>query len=95
MKSCRDTLTIKGDQMSHDVLRNITEEVLHKVIKATKVHRICALGTPGVGKTTTTCIFIWLLLEQKKTVVYQICGINEMVLFTCLLRHRMHQVELM
>ena len=58
------------------VIRSITENFWLNVIEATKTHRVCALGTPGIGKTTTTCILIRLLLAQKKTVVYLIRGIN-------------------
>jgi hypothetical protein len=53
------------------VLRTITEDYWQKVIEATKKYRVCALGTPGTGKSTTTCILIRLLLNQNKTIVYR------------------------
>ena len=77
MKCLHDALTIEGDRASHVVLRNITEDFWRKVIEATKLHRICAMGSPGVGKTTTTGILIRLLLEQKKTIVYRVRRLNK------------------
>ena len=35
-------------------------------------YRVAAIGSPGIGKTTTTPILIRMLLEQGKTVVYLI-----------------------
>jgi hypothetical protein len=32
--------------------------------------RVCALGTPGIGKTTSTAILIRMLLKKDRTVVY-------------------------
>jgi hypothetical protein len=34
--------------------------------------RVCAVGTPGIGKTTCTPLLIKMLLEQKKAVVYRV-----------------------
>jgi hypothetical protein len=34
--------------------------------------RVCAVGTPGVGKTTCTPYLIMMLLKDKKTVVYHV-----------------------
>jgi hypothetical protein len=34
--------------------------------------RVCAVGTPGIGKTACTPYLIKMLLEQKKTVVYRV-----------------------
>jgi hypothetical protein len=56
--------------MHHVVLRTITEEYWRKVIKTTENYRVCALGTPGTGKSFTVCILIRLLLQGKKAVVY-------------------------
>ena len=72
MKCLFDVLSIEENLASNVVLRNITEDFWRKVIETTAVHRVCALGSPGVGKTTTTCILIRLLLEDKKTVVYRV-----------------------
>ena len=51
---------------------NITEEFWQEVIAATSDYRVCAVGTPGIGKTTSTCILIRLLLKQQQTVVYHV-----------------------
>jgi pantothenate kinase len=64
------------------VLRNMTEDYWRKVIEQCKAFRICAVGTPGIGKTTTTCILIRLLLKQNDTVVYQYKQLIRMVGFT-------------
>ena len=48
-----------------------------KSLSLQKQNRVCALGTPGIGKTTTTCILIRVLLAQKKIVVYLICRIKK------------------
>ena len=65
-------LSLETGMTGNVVLRNITESFWLKVIETTEKKRVCALGTPGVGKTTTTCILIRLLLEQNKTVVYRV-----------------------
>ena len=69
-----NVMNIESGKSSNVIIRSITEKFWLQVIEATKRHRVCALGTPGIGKTTTTCILIRLLLKQNKTVVYQICG---------------------
>ena len=77
MKCLFDVASIEGIGASQVVLRNITEDFWWKVIEATETHRVCALGTPGVGKTTSTCILMRLLLELKKTVVYRVRRIDK------------------
>jgi hypothetical protein len=54
------------------VLRSITEDFWEEVITSTSTQRVCAVGTPGIGKTTITCILIRLLLQQNRTVIYHI-----------------------
>ena len=68
---------IESGKSSNVIIRSITENFWLQVIEATKTHRVCALGTPGIGKTTTTCILIRLLLKQNKTVVYRVRGHGE------------------
>jgi hypothetical protein len=34
--------------------------------------RVCAVGTPGIGKTACTPLLIRMLLKKKKTVVYRV-----------------------
>jgi hypothetical protein len=62
------------------VLRSITEDFWEKVISTTEMpgsqFRVCAVGTPGVGKTTATPILIRLLLLMNRTVVYRIRSLN-------------------
>jgi hypothetical protein len=72
MKLLRDLLDLETGKVGNAVIRNITESFWLKVIEATEISRICAVGTPGIGKTTTTFILIRLLLEQNKTVVYHV-----------------------
>ena len=77
MSVLENVVELETGERGNVVSRTITEKFWQKVIKATETHRVCALGTPGIGKTTTTCILIRLLLKQKKTVVYRVREINE------------------
>ena len=72
MKCLFEVVSIESKNTSNVVLRNITEDFWHKVIEAAETFHVCAMGTPGVGKTSTTCILIRILLEQQKTVVYRV-----------------------
>jgi superfamily II DNA or RNA helicase len=60
--------------VSHVVIRGITEpfwKACLKVVNADGNHyRVCAVGSPGIGKTTCTTVLIRMLLKRKKTVVY-------------------------
>jgi hypothetical protein len=62
------------------VLRSITEDFWEKVVSTTEkpkyTFRVCAVGTPGVGKTTATPILIRLLLLMKRNVFYHIRSLN-------------------
>jgi hypothetical protein len=62
------------------VLRSITEDFWEKVISTTEdpkyQFRVCAVGSPGVGKTTATPILIRLLLLMKRTVIYHVRSLN-------------------
>ena len=66
MKVLRNAMNSETGKNSNVVIRNITENFWKKVIDATKRSRVCAVGTPGIGKTTSTCILIRLLLQQQK-----------------------------
>jgi hypothetical protein len=70
MKVLRNVVPIdEGEEIGDVVLRKITEEFWSKVIAEVDMYdtrSVCAVGTPGVGKTTTTCILIRLLLTEKK-----------------------------
>ena len=66
-------LSIETSGKSDIIIRsNITEEFWREVIEATSKYRVCAMGTPGIGKTTSTCILIRLLLKDKHIVVYHV-----------------------
>ena len=72
MKVLQKVIDLETGTIGNVVLRSITESFWQKVIEATKTSRVCALGTPGIGKSTTTCILIRMLLQQNKTVVYRL-----------------------
>ena len=72
MKVLQKVVDLETGTIGNVVLRSITESFWQKVIEATKTRRVCALGTPGIGKSTTTCILIRMLLQQNKTVVYRL-----------------------
>jgi energy-coupling factor transporter ATP-binding protein EcfA2 len=72
MKVLRDIIRFEGTKVYDVILRTITEEYWQKVIEATENNRVCAVGSPGIGKSSTTCILIRLLLQKKKTVVYHL-----------------------
>ena len=53
------------------ILRESTLPFWRECIRLTDDgHRVCAIGSPGIGKSTTTAVLIKLLLEAGKTVVY-------------------------
>ena len=73
MRVLRDVLSIEGVGENNVIIRyNITEEFWSEVIATANEYRVCAVGTPGIGKTTSTCILIRLLLQQQHTVLYHV-----------------------
>ena len=56
------------------VLRNITvlfwQACINTVDTRDEHNRVCAVGTPGLGKTITTSVLIRMLLKKGPTVVY-------------------------
>jgi hypothetical protein len=74
MKVLRNVPGFEGKQSKNVVIRSITEDYWNEVIKATetinKDTRVCAVGTPGIGKTTASTVLIRLLLNRMRTVVY-------------------------
>jgi hypothetical protein len=78
MKVLRNVVTIgEGKRVKDVVLRNITEAFWSNVIAELEkkyIRGVCAVGSPGIGKTATTCVLIRLLLTEKSenTVVYQV-----------------------
>jgi ABC-type glutathione transport system ATPase component len=72
MHVLRTVVDLESNTTCNVVLRSIIQNFWQMVIGATETYRVCVVGTPGIGKTTTTCILIRLLLTQKKTVVYHV-----------------------
>jgi hypothetical protein len=72
MKFLQGVVDLEAGTKQDVILRNITEDYWSMVIEQSNNFRVCSLGTPGIGKTTTTCILIRLLLFQNKTVVYHV-----------------------
>ena len=72
----RGVRSLKSDKPYEIFIRNITqsfwEECIRVVSTTTKRVRLCAIGTPGIGKTTSTPFLIRLLLQAKHTVVYRV-----------------------
>jgi hypothetical protein len=77
MKVLRNVCSLETGINQDVVISKITEDYWHTVIEQTKKYRICTLGAPGIGKTTTTSILIRLLLEQSMTVVYHVRTCNK------------------
>jgi hypothetical protein len=63
--SILDTIVIRS------VERLFWSECVHQVMTPGMVLRVCAVGTPGIGKTTSTIFLIRTLFEKKHTVVYR------------------------
>ena len=73
MRVLNNVISFEGTSTRNVIIRgHITEEFWQSVIDATEDYRVCALGSPGIGKTTSTCILIRLLLQQKHTVLYHV-----------------------
>jgi GTPase SAR1 family protein len=76
MKVLRNVVTLETGKTRDVVLRKITEPFWKSVIEGTETSRICAMGTPGVGKTTTSSILIRLIFMLNKgkdvTVIYHV-----------------------
>jgi hypothetical protein len=53
------------------IVRSITRDFWQQCINTTNEgYRVCAVGTPGIGKSTSIPVLIRMLLEDGKTVVY-------------------------
>jgi hypothetical protein len=62
---------IRGGPAVNIILRWTTEPFWEACkLLADKGHRVCAIGSPGIGKSTTTPVLIKLLLGKGITVVY-------------------------
>ena len=72
MKFLKNVIDLETRTYGNVIVRSVTESYWGKVIEACETFRVCALGTPGIGKSTSTCILLRLLLKQSKTVAYLI-----------------------
>ena len=74
MTVVRNVFDLETGETRDIILRNITEPFWQACINVVNTPRlrVAAVGTPGIGKTTSTPWLIRMLLEQKQTVVYLI-----------------------
>ena len=72
MRSIPDMDT--GGPAVNIVIRRVTapfwQECIDTVCREGKRNRVCAIGSPGIGKTTCAPLLLRMLLEQGMTVVY-------------------------
>jgi hypothetical protein len=78
MKVLHNVIDLEGTSQYHIVVRAMMEDFWQQVIATTETDRVCALGVPGIGKTSMTCILIRLLLQQNKTVAYHIRTVEKL-----------------
>jgi Retrotransposon hot spot protein len=76
MRVMRGVIKLESDRKRDIVIRNITQPFWEECIRVVNIPnmrvRVCAVGTPGIGKTTSTPFLIRMLLEEKQTVVYRL-----------------------
>ena len=71
MRCLKNVNDIRNNILSTIVLRSITEPFWESCIEVTeRGQRVCAVGSPGIGKSSTFPLLIRMLLEKGKTVVY-------------------------
>ncbi len=74
MRVVRNVIDLEIGKTREIILRNITEPFWQKCIDVVNTPneriRVAAVGTPGIGKTSSTPWLIRMLLKQSKTVVY-------------------------
>ena len=74
MQVLRDVPMLETGAHLDIVVRTIIEPFWKACIEwvdtPNRKYRVCAIGTPGIGKTITTAVLIRLLLQQRRTVVY-------------------------
>ena len=66
-----ETGTVLDSVVIRGVERLFWSECVNQVMTPDMVRRVCAVGTPGTGKTTSTVFLIRTLFENKHTVVYR------------------------
>jgi hypothetical protein len=69
LESCRECEGI----VVRCIVQKFWEACLKKCSETTPSFRVCAVGTPGIGKTVTTPVLLWLILQQGATIVYHCC----------------------
>jgi hypothetical protein len=76
MKVIRDVPNLEAFGATNVVIRKVTEDFWDKVIELTETkgqqYRVCAVGTPGIGKTAATAVLIRKLLLMNRTIVYHV-----------------------
>jgi hypothetical protein len=81
MSVLMDIVDLETGEVGNVVLRNITEPFwqacIDKVNTPQMDYRVCAVGSPGIGKTTCTPVLIRMLLKQLNTVVYLIRSVEK------------------
>ena len=71
MQVLKDVPDLYSGEKSTIILRTVTLPFWDECIKtAEKGYRVCAVGSPGIGKSTTFPILLKMLLKKEKTVVY-------------------------
>ena len=63
---------MQRDIVIRNMMQPFWEECISQVMRVGMRVRVCAVGTPGIGKTTSTSFLIRMLLLEKHTVVYRI-----------------------
>ena len=63
MRAIHGVVDLETDGQWDVVIRSVAQPV-----------RVCAVGTPGIGKSTSTAFLIRMLLQEKHTVVYRIAS---------------------
>ena len=74
MSVLRKVVKLETNVRADIVIRNITKPFWQACIDTVNTPymriRVCAVGTPGTGKTAATPILIRMLLDEGHTVVY-------------------------
>jgi hypothetical protein len=76
MQVMKNVIELETGKEQDIVIRRITKPFWEECIRLLDVreldYRVCAVGTPGTGKTTSTPFLIRMLLKRGDTVVYHV-----------------------
>ena len=76
MTLMRNVPQLETNTSQNIIIRSITERFWQSCIEllndASRHNRVCAVGTPGIGKTSSTPFLLRMLIEGGDTVVYHI-----------------------